>query len=264
MGFFQKIKELREEKIKHFNEKLSPWVDEQKESTECEIKQDMESFPEEVEKEIADTEKDIRSEVESSHPTNVKSVSSPSFTPMYDEQLEKLIGIALADGELSEKERTILFKRAESLGIDLDEFEMVLDSRLGEIQAQKAQKKDVSLGDKDPVVQDLLKKLSELEGNQGVGFFSDLKLKSLYTKKARVIKNHPIPDTKAGILEMLALAAPQGKKLSKIQLITRDDTEVYEAWREKCGQIITKARFFMKDDPMALRQIEQYAEELEL
>ena len=49
---------------------------------------------------------------------------------LYDPRLEKLIDLALADGELTEKEKQVLFKKAESMGIDLDEFEMVLDARL--------------------------------------------------------------------------------------------------------------------------------------
>lgn len=51
---------------------------------------------------------------------------------MYNEQIEVLISAALADGVLTEKEKQILFKKAESMGIDLDEFEMVLDARLVE------------------------------------------------------------------------------------------------------------------------------------
>jgi hypothetical protein len=53
---------------------------------------------------------------------------------MYNEQLEKLIEMALLDGVLTEKEKQVLFKKAESFGVDLDEFEMVLDSKLFEIQ----------------------------------------------------------------------------------------------------------------------------------
>lgn len=53
---------------------------------------------------------------------------------MYNEQIESLINLALADGELTEKEKQILFKKAESTGIDLDEFEMVLDAKLFEKQ----------------------------------------------------------------------------------------------------------------------------------
>lgn len=53
---------------------------------------------------------------------------------MYNEQLEKLIEMALMDGELTEKEKQILFKKAESFGVDLDEFEMVLEAKLFEKQ----------------------------------------------------------------------------------------------------------------------------------
>ena len=49
---------------------------------------------------------------------------------LYNPQLEKLIDLALADGELTEKEKQVLFKKAEAMGIDLDEFEIVLDARL--------------------------------------------------------------------------------------------------------------------------------------
>lgn len=56
---------------------------------------------------------------------------------MYNEQLEQLIDAALADGVLTEKEKQILFKKAQTLGIDLDEFEMVLDARLVKLQKEQ-------------------------------------------------------------------------------------------------------------------------------
>lgn len=58
---------------------------------------------------------------------------------MYNEQIEALISAALADGMLTEKEKQVLFKKAQAQGIDLDEFEMVLDARLVELEkAEKA------------------------------------------------------------------------------------------------------------------------------
>lgn len=56
---------------------------------------------------------------------------------MYNEQLEQLIDAALADGVLTEKEKQILFKKAQAFGIDLDEFEMVLDARLFKLQKEQ-------------------------------------------------------------------------------------------------------------------------------
>jgi hypothetical protein len=69
---------------------------------------------------------------------------------MYNEQIENLINMALADGELTEKEKQILFKKAEAAGIDLDEFEMVLEAKLFEKQktgSGSAAPKSDKLGD---------------------------------------------------------------------------------------------------------------------
>lgn len=49
---------------------------------------------------------------------------------MYSKELEELIEVALADGTLTDKKKSVLLKRAQSEGIDLDEFEMVLENRL--------------------------------------------------------------------------------------------------------------------------------------
>ncbi len=59
---------------------------------------------------------------------------------MYNEQIESLISAALADGMLTEKEKQVLFKKAQAQGIDLDEFEMVLDARLVELEKEEKAK----------------------------------------------------------------------------------------------------------------------------
>lgn len=64
-------------------------------------------------------------------PTAQSSLES-SGKGIYGDYVEHLIDMALADGELTEKEKQVLFKKAEASGIDLDEFEMVLDARLYE------------------------------------------------------------------------------------------------------------------------------------
>ena len=59
---------------------------------------------------------------------------------MYNEQLESLIDAALADGVLTEKEKQVLFKKAQTFGIDLDEFEVVLDAKLVKLQKEEKAK----------------------------------------------------------------------------------------------------------------------------
>ena len=44
------------------------------------------------------------------------------------EDLQKLIDASLADGKISSKEKQILISRAESDGLNKDEFELYLDS----------------------------------------------------------------------------------------------------------------------------------------
>lgn len=51
--------------------------------------------------------------------------------------LEKLISAALADGVVTDKERSVLIKKVKEAGGDVDEFEMLLDARIYEAQ-QKA------------------------------------------------------------------------------------------------------------------------------
>lgn len=56
---------------------------------------------------------------------------------LYGQYMDNLIEMALADGILTEKEKQVLFKKAQSMGIDLDEFEMVLEAKLFEKQKNK-------------------------------------------------------------------------------------------------------------------------------
>lgn len=97
---------------------------------------------------------------------------------MYNEKIEMLINAALADGVLTEKEKQILFKRAQEQGIDLDEFEMVLDARLIELQKAEKEKAESSapksnkFGDvrKCPVCGALVPALSGICGECGYEF----------------------------------------------------------------------------------------------
>lgn len=67
---------------------------------------------------------------------------------MYSEQIEQLIEIALADGELTDKTKQVLFRRAEKEGIDLDEFEMVLNSRISKHNRTQPAVQERSVSDK--------------------------------------------------------------------------------------------------------------------
>jgi hypothetical protein len=59
---------------------------------------------------------------------------------MYSNELESLIKNILADGEITEKERTVLHRKAEAEGVDVDEIDVYIDGELDKIhnEQQKA------------------------------------------------------------------------------------------------------------------------------
>jgi len=75
-------------------------------------------------------------------------------------EIIKLVDIALNDGVLTDKEREILLRKANSLGLDLDEFEMYLENRLGKLN--KVQQKDQEIVDRS----ESLNRVFEIEKRQ--------------------------------------------------------------------------------------------------
>jgi len=57
-------------------------------------------------------------------------------------ELEKYIDFVVADGEVTEKEKNLLIRKAQELNVDLDEMEIILDAKLHMIQ-KEAQPKEV-------------------------------------------------------------------------------------------------------------------------
>lgn len=94
-------------------------------------------------------------------PTNTSTQTTTSITDncgeLYNPQMEQLINMALADGKLTEKEKQVLFKRAQSMGIDLDEFEMVLDARLYKMSQQQTTQQSMTSAPKSDKYGDVKK-----------------------------------------------------------------------------------------------------------
>ena len=173
---------------------------------------------------------------------------------MYNEQIEALISAALADGVLTEKEKQVLFKKAQSQGIDLDEFEMVLDARLVELKkaekekAEKSAPKSNKLGNirKCPncgaVIGSFQMTCPEC-GFEFVGVGSNAfvekfsqelqdKINNEDVEESDFVKNYPLPMAKEDCIEMLNFILPK-TSLSGSNGATR-------AWRSKYNAILAK------------------------
>ena len=75
--------------------------------------------------------------VPASAPAIVSEPTNSAFKGLFSERLEALISSALQDGVLTDQEIAVLKKRAEKEGEDWDEVEMIINSRLAEIQKAK-------------------------------------------------------------------------------------------------------------------------------
>ena len=175
---------------------------------------------------------------------------------MYNEQLEQLIDAALADGELTEKEKQILFRKAQALGVDLDEFEMVLDSRLLKLKKAEEEKikasapKSNKLGDvkKCPACGAMIQSYQGVCSECGYAFENIevnanlAKLNEIISKKddydaRKEIRSFPIPTTKSDLFEFISYFQTK-----------LDDPDFGEDYLSKLNECLLKARQLFSND----------------
>ncbi len=211
-------------------------------------------------------------------------------------ELEKLIDLALADGNLTEKEKEILTRKAKELGIDLDELQMVLEGKFHLAQMKIKQNDKENKFDKCPSCGAPIQSFStncshcnyEFRNTQAEKTISDLflaleniqnskhiygdKLNKLFNNnelpinsmQVSTITNFPVPNSKEAICEFLAQAFAKATTGNKWSFFNENGLQqnLRKAWRTKCTEIIIKARFSMKNDRKTLEEIEYYARQL--
>ena len=182
-------------------------------------------------------------------------------------EIEKLIDLSLADGEITDKERSVILKKAVKLGEDPDEVEMILDARFHQSKKLKTKEKVgnikvcPSCGESvksfqsncsscghefrniDSSITNLLSKLDEIDkkifktGYETGNFQSlhEIKLKGIRDdKKISLISNFSIPISKEYIYEFITFSK------SKLDVDFLDDNLTKE-WRKKYSEALGKA-----------------------
>ena len=213
-----------------------------------------------------------------------------------NEQLEKLIDLAIADGQITEKERKVILKKASELGVDTDEVEMILDGKLHQLQASKRKLKEkvgniktcpacgsfikaMELTCSDcgheftntQANSTLLKLLEQIEKINNKEITTPQILKGALGEQAKknqidqeknklkseLIENFPIPNTREDILEFLAYSLSKGKDNSYMSYFG-DGYSTSGAWRKKAEEVIIKSKIMFKNDNAFFKQIENY------
>jgi predicted nucleic acid-binding Zn ribbon protein len=205
-------------------------------------------------------------------------------------EIEKLIDLALADGQITEKERNVILKKASELGVDADEVEMVLDGKLHQQEANKPKQKEkvgniktcpacgASIKSLDLLCKDCGHEFTNTNANTTI---KNLELKieterAKYIKKnseaeggddwagekfneeelPRILKNYPIPNTKEDLFEVLSFMS------SKVISSTNSENEEINAYQAKALEIITKLQFIPNIEPNILERVKEIEEKM--
>ncbi len=208
-------------------------------------------------------------------------------------ELEKLIDLTLADGVLTEKEKTVLSRKARELGVDEDELEIILEGKLHKLQKANSSssakhgeiKKCPSCnanvnsfssvcGDcgyefrnigannsvkelsnrLDRVVNECEAKSYEHMVGRGYGDEETARQDDIAVKQKNVIRNFPIPQTREDLFEMLYFIHPK----TKVGLSADKNTS---AWRSKFTEILNRAKVAYASDKKILSELERFETE---
>jgi hypothetical protein len=175
--------------------------------------------------------------------------------------IENLIDLALVDGQISEKEKQVLFKKAQDLGIDLDEFELILNGKIqlkNKENNQQAAPSSGKFGDvkKCPSCGSIIKAFSANCLDCGhefssIGSSSSMKefLKKLENgsdeQDEELIKSFHVPNTKEDLVEFLTLSISNFKRASSSKLQI--------AWLGMAENLMLKINLvFKENDPLVV------------
>ena len=187
-------------------------------------------------------------------------------------EIEKLIDLALADGQITEKERNVILKKAVELGVDADEVEMTLDGKLHQLEASKPKQKEKVGNIKTcpacgAEVKALKLKCDDCEhefiNNSSNSNLTQLekKLASVKAdddeKRVKIITDHPISNDKETMFELLSYMS--SKVLSAN---TESDSSVITAYHGRAIEIITKLSFVCGTDPLLMEQLNQISKKM--
>ena len=173
-------------------------------------------------------------------------------------EIEKLIDLALADGQVTEKERNVILKKAAELGVDTDEVELVLDGRLHQLEASKPKEKEKVGNIKTcPACGASIKAFQikcddcehELSGTNANLTISNLMLELKNTidweSQERIIDNYAIPVNKEDLFEFLQVSCSQAS--------AGTNQVIKDAWLKKSKEALLKSKLaFVSDDKYKL------------
>ena len=191
-------------------------------------------------------------------------------------EIEKLIDLALADGQITEKERNVILKKSAELGVDTDEVEMVLDGRLHQLEASKPKEKEkvgniktcpacgASVKAFQIKCDDCGHEFTGIESNKTISVLfekiNSLKLRNneyefeLDERIAKLISNTPIPNSKEDLIEFLTVCSSQCNETN----FMKSADPIPSAWAQKGKEALSKAKISFYNDDQILKLLNEF------
>jgi hypothetical protein len=209
-------------------------------------------------------------------------------------EIEKLIDLALADGQITEKERNVILKKAAELGVDADEVEMTLDGKLHQLEANKPKQKEKVGNIKTcpscgAIVESFTSKCSDC-GHEYMNTMAVSSIKKLNellqdaTNKINLAKQSTKPDeinwqnvhlyhpmniameinnAHAGIISSFPIPNTKEDLLEFLSISAAEAQKtpsdvVINTWKAKFNQVVNKSKIVFANEPNILEIINNY------
>jgi hypothetical protein len=204
-----------------------------------------------------------------------------------NQKINKLIELAVVDGQITEKERIVILKKAAELGVDLDEVEMILNAKQHQLE-HNTQNEKVGNIKTCPSCGATVKSFQficddcghEFKNTKVDGYINDFKKtiekafvdKNKNTKAnnfidptstekaiAELIKSYPLPKTKEDLIELLIYAhsnyeSEENQKVWGISI----QKPFKDAWYAKSKQALELLEIYGEKDKQSQVIINKY------
>ena len=201
-----------------------------------------------------------------------------SITSTNKSILDNLINLALADGEVTEKERAIILRKTESLGLDKDEVEMILEGKFLNKLVRTSKETEIAgnitkcpacggivksflINCQDcghefqniAINESLLNFITKLE-NEETKIYQNVKYgieSHRLQQKINIIAQFPIPNNKSTIIEFIIYCLPM---LENEEINNKERL----AWKIKIEQSLNKLQMISKasEDVIILKEFQ--------
>ena len=165
---------------------------------------------------------------------------------MFSDELQMLIDAAIADGEITEKERQLLHKRAEAEGVDVDELDMIVDAKIQQLKKKESNSNPGESG--ETALQKLLRTIEGIEKGEYQGSESEIEIKK-NDDTINAIRNLYLPQDRSQLLELFSFMKTYNEKDTGFWSgMDGYEIEIVKADMDKYKEVCEKMKMLFPND----------------